>query len=79
MFELIYSKLLNQKQEFIKLKKNVANTDLEKTIDAVLIQINQDLSKILLLTENMVCSDKVTKYDGKPSIIKDLRYSRVIV
>lgn len=49
MFNQILLNLEDQKNEYIKLKKEVALTPLEKSIDKILYLINQDISKITRL------------------------------
>ena len=43
--------LLGQKEEYIKLKEEVAKTPLEKSINIILEKINQDIDKIVKLNQ----------------------------
>ena len=51
MFNQMLLTLLVQKEEYIKLKKEVAQTPLEKIIDSINAKINQDLEKIIKLNQ----------------------------
>lgn len=43
--------LLNQKEDYIKLKQEVIHTPLEDTINNILEMINQDINKIQRLNQ----------------------------
>jgi len=43
--------LLGQKEEYIKIKKEVAKTPLEKSIDSIIEKINHDIDKITKLNQ----------------------------
>ena len=51
MFNQSFLILLNQKEDYIKLKVEVANTPLEMSIDNILVKINQDKNKIYRLNQ----------------------------
>ncbi len=51
MFNRYLLTLLNQKNEYIKLKKGVSQTPLEKSIDDIIEKITQDIDKITKLNQ----------------------------
>jgi hypothetical protein len=51
MFNLILLTLLDQKEDYIKMKKELTHTPLEKSIDNVLELINKDIDKIIRLNQ----------------------------
>lgn len=46
MFNQILSTLINQKEDYLKLKKETLHTPLEKSVDNIIERINQDIVKI---------------------------------
>lgn len=51
MFDEILLILLDQKEEYLKLKKQVVQTPLEKSIHSIIERINLDLDKITRLNQ----------------------------
>lgn len=51
MFNQILLTLIGQKEEYNKLKKEVAKTPLEKSIDCIIKKINRDIDKITKLNQ----------------------------
>ena len=51
MFQEILLYLNKQREEYLNLKKIASQTPLEKSIDFILYQIDQDLIKIIKLCE----------------------------
>ncbi len=51
MFNQILLNLIDQKEDYIKLKKQVVKTPLEKSIDMIISKINQDIDKISKLNQ----------------------------
>lgn len=51
MFNQMLLILLGQKEDYLKLKKEVVQTPLEKSIDIILEKINQDIDKIVELNQ----------------------------
>ncbi len=51
MFQEILLYLNEQKEEYLHLKKIISHNPLEKSIDFILHQIDQDLNKIIKLCE----------------------------
>lgn len=51
MFNRTLLSLLNQKEDYIKLKQEAAHTPLEASIDTNLEMINQDINKIHRLNQ----------------------------
>lgn len=51
MFNQVLLTLLDQKEDYNNLKKEVINTPLEKIVDKILQMINQDINKIVTLNQ----------------------------
>jgi hypothetical protein len=51
MFDQVLMKLIQQKEDYIKLKKEVESTSLEKSIDDIIKTINHDINKIVSLNQ----------------------------
>ncbi len=51
MFNQIILTLLGKKEDYLKLKKQVARTPLEKSIDNIIEKINKDIDKIAELNQ----------------------------
>lgn len=59
MFNKILWNLLNQKEEYLKLKLQVANTPLEKSIENIIGEINKELIKISNLNKKLNVKEKM--------------------
>jgi hypothetical protein len=51
MFNQYLLTLIGQKEEYIKLKKEVIETPLEKSIECIINKINHDIDKIIKLNQ----------------------------
>jgi hypothetical protein len=51
MFNQLLFTLLGQKKDYLKLKEEVAQTPLEKSINNIIEKINQDIHKIVELNQ----------------------------
>jgi hypothetical protein len=51
MFNQILAPLLKQKTEYLKLKKKVIQTPLEKSNNIIIKGIDQDINKIIILNQ----------------------------
>ncbi len=51
MFDQYHLSLINQKEEYNKLKKDLSKTPLEISIDYIIMKINDDIDKITQLNQ----------------------------
>lgn len=51
MFDQYLLSLINQKEEYNKLKKDLSKIPLEKSIDCIIKKINDDIDKITQLNQ----------------------------